>query len=506
MKDDRRHLQGQLDQLAVTGERFLARWYVRCDVRQSGSAALMWLLVGPLALVLTQIALRVSQRPTLQLTWWISAAVTLAGSVLYIIARVAWLRMTRHIPRRTALAQFDTQLDDQERLVTADQFLTAGDNTHTEQTHRFMQAAIDDAAPRVEAALATPLTPRPLAAWHIERRTWTSVPAAAALIALALWMGTPTGGIVPAEPEIVLAATDVDGLSTTHGARQLDAPRHRAARQQESATGVTNRQFRPRAETPSRFAPDDTLAEAQSQTGQPSSTRSSTNSSSASGEPSDQQSASRPHEEQEGQERLDEGAPPPPTKPAAKRPSPEPQAMSPTSGEGQSKVSSSHANNIPSEDQPDRAGAKKEDGDEDRDVQDEDEEEKTTGVERPSLGKNKPPVDRNLSPQPSGDEPNPMVNGRSGPGGQKKTRGVPAMILGVPIPDRIPGMKNPGRSKVTQESTAPKEERHDSMVAEHRQARHDPFGHVEHPRLLPWMQRVIERYFLDLREQATQPR
>jgi hypothetical protein len=121
------------------------------------------------------------------------------------------------------------------------------------------------------------------------------------------------------------------------------------------------------------------------------------------------------------------------------------------------------------------------------------------------LRKNKPPVDRNLSPRPTGDQPNPNANGRSGPGGRKKTRGVPSMILGVPTPDRIQGMTNPGRSKVTQENSTPKEEPQSALSAEARRARETAFGFIEHPLLQPWMLSLVEQYFLQARGKAPAP-
>ncbi len=40
------------------------------------------------------------------------------------------------------------------------------------------------------------------------------------------------------------------------------------------------------------------------------------------------------------------------------------------------------------------------------------------------------------------------------------------MILGLSLPDRIKGTPNAGRSKVTQESTRPKEEDHPALEAQ----------------------------------------
>ena len=58
------------------------------------------------------------------------------------------------------------------------------------------------------------------------------------------------------------------------------------------------------------------------------------------------------------------------------------------------------------------------------------------------------------------------------------------------------GMTNPGRSKVTQDKSTPKEEPQASLDAEQRTPRELPFGQVEHPLLRPWMLNLVEKYFL----------
>ena len=87
-----------------------------------------------------------------------------------------------------------------------------------------------------------------------------------------------------------------------------------------------------------------------------------------------------------------------------------------------------------------------------------------------------------------------------GPGQIKKTRGVPSMILGIPVPDRVPGVPSPGRSKVTQEFTRPKEEAQAPVAALSPLARTGAIGHVEQPDLVPWRRALIETYFTRLRQ------
>ena len=289
----------------------------------------------------------------------------------------------------------------------------------------------------------------------------------------------------------------LEGKAGKHENEAEQKPERQVAR---DPSAPNNTQSSP--ETSPRTTKTDQDADGQSHTGGQANSRSSSQAQSSSGTPSNQQTPSRPLEEDPPQESQKASAMPPKKADGRKLPQ---QATSATSGQGQSKSSSSDSTAIPATDQPDRAGANKDDGPDEAGIQDEVEEEKTAGVERPSLRKNKPPVDRNLSPRPTGDQPDPNANGRSGPGGRKKTRGVPAMILGVPTPDRIQGMTNPGRSKVTQETSTPVEEPQSALTAEERRARDAAFGHIEHPLLLPWMQNLVEKYFLQLRGKTPSP-
>jgi hypothetical protein len=300
--------------------------------------------------------------------------------------------------------------------------------------------------------------------------------------------------------EGIIAAADPGTTAAKPASKLLDLfrPRPRAEKRAEDERTIAS-DLRQTSESSSRATRSEEEAAGQSQSGRQANTRSSNNANNSSGTPSNQKTPSKAADEDEPQDEPKPDAKDRPKTPEAKK-AEEQQASSSTSGQGQSKSSSSDTSNIPADDQPDRAGGNKEDDVDEEGIQDEVEEEKTSGVERPSLRKNKPPVDRNLSPLPTGDEPSPTANGRSGPGGRKKTRGVQAMILGVPVPDRIQGMKNPGRSKVTQENSTPKEEPQASLNAESRQPREAAFGPVEHPLLLPWMQSLVRQYFLQLRE------
>ncbi len=94
------------------------------------------------------------------------------------------------------------------------------------------------------------------------------------------------------------------------------------------------------------------------------------------------------------------------------------------------------------------------------------------------------------------------ANGRGPAGARKKTRGVSGMILGLSLPDRVKGTPNAGRSKVTQESTRPKEEDHPALEAQLRLERSEKIGEVAHPGMAHWMRGMVRQYFLGLRENA----
>ena len=142
-----------------------------------------------------------------------------------------------------------------------------------------------------------------------------------------------------------------------------------------------------------------------------------------------------------------------------------------------------------------------EDLEDDRDTEDEEEEQESRGGVQPHLRDRKPPVSRDLRIS-FGNNPNPDANGRGGPSEQKKSRGVASLVLGVPIPDRIKGQPNPGRTKITQERIEPRAEEATPVAAGDRGARAASAGTVPRPDLAPWMRALVRAYFLGLRSEG----
>ena len=137
----------------------------------------------------------------------------------------------------------------------------------------------------------------------------------------------------------------------------------------------------------------------------------------------------------------------------------------------------------------------------DEDTEDEEEEQDARGGVQPSLRDRKPPVSRDLRIG-FGNNPNPDANGRSGPSQMKKSRGTASLVLGVPIPDRIKGQPNPGKTKITQERIEPKAEETERLSAGARRPRAAPAGYSSRPELTPWMRELVRTYFLNLRKRT----
>jgi len=87
----------------------------------------------------------------------------------------------------------------------------------------------------------------------------------------------------------------------------------------------------------------------------------------------------------------------------------------------------------------------------------------------------------------------------------KKSRGVAALVLGVPIPDHVKGRPNPGKTKITQERVEPRVEDAEAVDATARQPRQSPVGHFANPELESWMRDLIRTYFKAIRAPKKNP-
>ncbi len=391
--------------------------------------------------------------------------------------------------RRVCLALYDQILGLKGRLQAADEFLATG------AEGAFERAAIEDAAPFArrarDADLPAVRTPAP--ALGAER--WPLAVAGVVTLAAAILLGELTPGVGASELEIpdTLAAqfsTDDEILveQTIEPPRPKSVSRRSLDGQRLSSLGESGLEAeRERASRSDTGTGDARSSSANNSAAASLARQAGRAAAGASGEGTSQRNEPR---EQSAKPRRENESRPENTK----EEKPE-SSQGVGVGSGRSSGSRTSASDQAAAD--DKARNEEAEGDTTDDAEDEeDEEQKGASTQRPMLNNRKAPVDRSLSPSGIGDQENPEANGRSGPGGLKKTRGVAAMLLGVPMPDHLRGKSNPGRVKVQRERADPEPKTSVPDNAVDRGSRKQSIGYLPHPALAPWMQETVRGYFL----------
>ncbi len=499
-------LRKTLDALEGSGRRRLNGWRFRLALREAVGGALLWLFVPPLFLLVVGRARQGLSLPGIAgVSEWGRVLIScLLGPILYVAIRVSWSCIRFHPTRAAALALHDKHLDGKDRLVTADEFLSSSALNADTPQGGFMRAAVDDARPLARAAQSKPLPDLPVPGWALEPRSLWGIPAAAAVVLLG-WIFTGHGGSRPdAGGLLAIAANLPQG-------RQADNPGPTSRRvpprppvRAESAGDADKSQSTP--QQLHRTQKSDKPMEGQPASGGGSHASSSSNGTHAAGlASSKRQPPGEKPKDTVHPEEPEEPEAPDDRKPVKKKTDTGQLATEANSGQGKSSAASGNLNSFAAPEEQDKTGQGTLADAKDESSEDEDEQEKSNAVSRPMGETKKPPVNRNLASSPPGD-PSDAANGRGGPGPVKKTRGVPSMILGIPYPDRVPGTPGPGRSKVTQEYTRPKEESYPLQDALAQIAREGPIGHIEQPDLVPWRRELVESYFIKIRTQTDEPR
>lgn len=482
--------QRDLDRLVTRAARVLLRWQFINEIRLAAASALMWLFVGPLLLLIATYFDWPALNP------WMLAGSALLGPVLYVLYRLTRALCGYRPARHTALALFDAQLEARDRLVAADEFLHESD-----AGSGFKQAAVMDADNYVRQAFSTSLTPRAVADWHLKSISVVGVLAAMLIAAVLVFQVIPSqpGSLRHGSPSSLAGVEHIEDKKTTQHAV---APRRVADvrdRQRENEVGQGLSQ--PQTESTQRPEQAARSAQGQSASTSTAAAQSANSSNSSSGQPSSQKNStpSKPRDTVVASAQNK-------STPAAQRGDRKQQenqlALEPTSGEGSSSSSASSTSPFELPERADKNDLAIKQDDPAAEAEETDEQEKSNSMNTPSVSDRKAPADRNASARPTGNSVPTDANGRGGPGGLKKTRGVPSMILGIPVADRVQGMPNPGSAKVTRERAKPSVETPAATSAEQRLARTDLTGEIPHPPLLPWMQSVIRDYFLAAHGQA----
>ncbi|MBC8330237.1 MAG: hypothetical protein H8E31_15995 [Planctomycetes bacterium] len=486
----RQPLHDQLDRLAGDAERGLRREAGRS---QRASSARRRLVVAAAVLglfALLQLSGRLAGAEALRLKAWPWAAAA-AGLYGLAVALDTVRARRRRIRRQRALGEWDRQLGLQDRLTAADEFLGLAERSP------FMEAAVADASAQLERTRRAGL--------RFDRAPTAGGPLPALPAALLLLMaGMLLGGW---EAEAAFERSTAAALPSG-GAPALEVAPEAEPPAQEP--GVPEAAEEKEGQAPDREATAETHAtsageeqdsretEGLTGSGRSSAAESSTGAGSAQGSPSQQGQISKPGKKKTGaaKKKAPEKAPP---KAGQKPEKNDEQESGSTAGRGSSRGSNRNpaASDWSSKDHvntPDDDDLEEED-----DVDDEEEDQESRGGMQPSLRDRKPPVSRDLSIG-FGSQPNPDAKGRGGPSQPKKSRGTASLVLGVPIPDRVKGQPNPGKTKITQERVQPRAEPAPPAAAAERDPRQGAAAALRRQELAPWMRSLVRDYFLKLRQ------
>ena len=408
------------------------------------------------------------------------------------------------VDRQTSLALFDRELGLKDRLQSADEFRVK------EQATPFEQAAISDAMPHAEQALQTRLANIDIAKPAMDTIKWPLVFAAMFIFVL----GLSTNGLQFEKSTVELAMVSPDDhadpneseedvkppvfpdeKSTEQEVPEPDAP---AAEEQKptdmkKATEATNS--------------ESSLAQTDEAQSVPLQTSESGLSASASKQNQPGQAASNiaglGNEKQKKEEEVAQKKKSKKSEPEKENKSKEEEKDDSASGIAGGKGTGSGRQSASTEMLEQHSRSREDDFDQDVDQEsddEEDEEQEAASAAKPMLNQRKAPVDRQLTPSGVGFEENEDANGRGGPGGLKKTRGVAAMLLGVPMPDKLRSQINVGRIKVQRERSIPIPNQVQTTNSENRGQMDDSVGTFSRTELKPWMRDVAKKYFLDLRQ------
>jgi len=428
----------------------------------------------------------------LRLPWIVLLPLTAALPAARVYLRRRAARALR-VREAEALAMLDQELQLADRLSAAHEFSSEA------APDGFMLAAMHDADRRAREARGRMPRPRPRADDNAAP-VWIASIGALILLYLATVVvpvdlgavvGGPTGQQVAVasgdrrDDQDEVGATDERRLTpTTRAPRKAEqGAADSSAGEDESPTEARRRSKNPMGAGQSAEAR--TAAGGGSERGQPSNQAQSTKG----GEAKKPKEKRKDDAKEDARERDDE-----PNKP--------PQESGSTQGRGSGKGSSKSPTASPWSAKDQVVTDEEEDPEEDEEVDDENDESKARGGVQPNLRQRKPPVNRDLQISMGNGQPQDDANGRGGPGGPKKQRGVAQLVLGVTFPDHVSAKPNPGISKITQERIEPQAQQGDRIPGEGRGARAAPMGHLTRRPLPLWMQRIVRSFYLSLREEG----
>ena len=431
------------------------------------------------------------------LPWILWGSLTLAGPFVWLFIRI--VKTQFKVDRVRALRATDSALNASERLETADEFQQLARKT------AWNQAAIEDANEWAEKGQSVELANQAKDASPIPLR---SAGISIGLLFVAALLSLLSTGANAKQSAVDSPLADASSAKSptreddpapalTEEENQPEKERERSEKSPKSQRAV-NRQGTSGAAIPdSAEESSGKLSEGETRESQQSANPSNAKGSpSASGQPSKD-------EQQSKKKRKNSAKKPSKRDPKKKEREEQEKPSGATAGQGSSKGSDNNA--APSDWASTSQSATPEDDDieDEEDVNDEEEEQESRGGVQPNMRDRRAPVNRDLQIGFGNNRPNPDANGRGGPGGQKKSRGVASLILGVPIPDRVNGQPNKGRIRITQQRITPEREETDPTAAQDRGGRSNEPGLIFRPIANAKANTEIKRYFLKRRSDSS---
>lgn len=497
-------LREGLDELARRGD----RRRLRTEVKSAALGALRWwpvsLAAGPVGAVCWQAFGAVSGKPELHFGPAALVALLAVGPAAQLLFASSRAALRFRSDRAAALALFDRQHRPQDLLRSADEFLgTPGLDDETRESS-FMRAAIDAAAAPLEASLRAPVPALASSRDAAPRFRWWGLGLAFGALLVAAWWPFARFAAGSRATPLELGATNSaltqvsrNSAESLRGVTKAPAPDASSQTAPRSA-GAAPRQ----SERSAARASDETASALASQGAAAESMASGGGAASQAGKR--QESAQPPRASRNADKEKAKEAQRP-AKPG--REGEGHQSSEADSGSGRARSSQGDAAQ-PGErtEGVDKPGAVPEKDVDEEAPEDTDEQQTSESAAQPLRNEANRDVDRNFSPDAGGEyNPDQRPNGRGGPGELKKSRGVPSMVLGIPVPDRVPGTPGAGRTKTSQELASPAaEKREPSAVGDYR-ARTGAVGSLRQPELTPWSRQLLERYFRHKAQSSGKP-
>ena len=395
--------------------------------------------------------------------------------------------------RAAALALYDRQLNLHDRLVTADEFMSNG------RSDGFFEAAVDDATGFVVGAEQAQLERHELEKAMRERRLKWEIAVAVTLLLLSalLWLLNRDSALTPgaAPPAALIIAPASQRKSSRGDIQARDDPG------QSNLNALDKTSRTPAATAPAVVSPgraEASLPEASpSEGGGAAAAKHSQTSSSSKGSASDKATANEGEFDEKGSGQSSRAASDAAGSESELMSEPQKQVNKMSGNDSDARDSANKeqqtvaANNRPAV-SSDRSLAQSES----EAIQ---KGEQKGGSASPGPQTSQKDARKNdgqgQSANPGSSSNASQGDGNSSKDALKKSRGVASMILGVPIPDRVRGLSNPGLVRIAQKKTVPRKQQAAAVDAESRGKRLSPIGVVERPQLRPWQKDLVRDYF-----------